>query len=35
MAGTYFTGNNRHKGFAKIVEDIDGLLKLEPRTPDA
>ena len=35
MAGTYFTGNNRHKGFSKIVEDIDGLLKLEPRTPDA
>jgi uracil-DNA glycosylase family 4 len=35
MSGTYFTSNNRHKGFAKIVEDIDRLLKLEPRTSDA
>jgi len=32
MAGTYFTGNNRHKGFDKIVEDIERLLKLTPRT---
>ena len=35
MAGKYFTGNDRHKGFAKVLEDIDHLLKLEPRTPDA
>ncbi|MDF0652994.1 MAG: hypothetical protein P0121_16175 [Nitrospira sp.] len=35
MAGTYFTGNNRHKGFDMIVEDIENLLKLEPRTRDA
>jgi len=31
FAGTYFTGNNRHKGFDKIVEDIQRILKLEPR----
>jgi hypothetical protein len=31
MAGTYFTGNNRHKGFDRIVKDIDRLLKLAPR----
>jgi len=35
FAGTYFPGNNRHKGFDKIVEDIDGLLRLEPRVPTA
>ena len=35
MAGTYFTGNNRHRGFDKIVEDIERLFKLAPRTRDA
>ncbi|HMH51428.1 MAG TPA: uracil-DNA glycosylase family protein, partial [Candidatus Acidoferrum sp.] len=35
MAGTYFPGNNRHKGFDMIVEDIERLLKLAPRTRDA
>jgi len=35
IAGTYFTGNNRHRGFAKVVEDIDRMLKLQPRTQDA
>ena len=35
MAGTYFTGNNRHKGFEMIVKDIKSLLRLEPRTRDA
>lgn len=35
MGGTYFTGNNRHKGADKIVEDIEHLLKLAPRAPDA
>ena len=35
IAGTYFTGNNRHKGFEKIVEDIDRMLTLQPRTQDA
>ena len=31
MAGTYFTGNNRHRGFSAIVEDIGRLLTLSPR----
>jgi len=31
LAGTYFPGNNRHKGFGKIVEDIDRLLQFAPR----
>ena len=35
MAGTYFTGNNRHKGFDMIVEDIERLLSLAPRKRDA
>lgn len=35
LAGTYFTGNNRHRGFDKIVEDIERLLQLAPRTRDA
>lgn len=32
MLGTYFVGNNRHKGFPSIVEDINRLLELKPRT---
>ncbi len=35
LAGTYFTGNNRHKGFDKIVQDIEHVLQLEPRKRDA
>ena len=35
IAGTYFTGNNRHRGFEKIVEDVRHMLNLEPRTQDA
>jgi uracil-DNA glycosylase family 4 len=35
LAGTYFTGNNRHRGFDKIVEDIERLLQIAPRTRDA
>jgi hypothetical protein len=35
MAGTYFTGNNRHKGFDKIIEDIERLLKLSPQARGA
>ena len=35
LAGTYFTGNNRNKGFDKIVEDIQRLLQMEPRMRDA
>lgn len=31
MAGTYFTGNNRHRGFSAIVADIGRLLELSPR----
>lgn len=31
MSGTYFPGNNRHKGFPAIVEDMDKILKLKPR----
>ena len=33
--GTYFAGNNRHRGFDKVIEDIERLLKMEPRTRDA
>jgi uracil-DNA glycosylase family 4 len=35
LTGTYFTGNNRHKGFDKIVEDINQLLHIEPRIAGA
>jgi uracil-DNA glycosylase family 4 len=35
LAGTYFPGNNRHRGFDKIVEDIARLLQREPRTAEA
>lgn len=31
MSGTYFPGNNRHRGFPAIVEDISKLLKFKPR----
>lgn len=32
VAGTYFPGNNRHKGFAKIAEDIKWILAQEPKS---
>jgi uracil-DNA glycosylase len=35
LAGTYFPGNDRHRGFDKIVEDIARLLQREPRTAEA
>lgn len=35
MAGTYFTGNDRHRGFSAIVENIGRLLELSPRNADA
>ena len=31
LMGTYFPGNNRHRGFGSIVEDIGRLLALAPR----
>jgi hypothetical protein len=31
LAGTYSAGNNRHKGFDKIVQDNQHVLQLEPR----
>ena len=31
LSGTYFPGNNRHKGFSAIVQDIDRILKLFPK----
>src|SRR5439155_7429633 len=31
LSGTYFAGNNRHRGFRAIVEDIGRLLALSPR----
>jgi hypothetical protein len=30
VAGTYFPGNNRHRGFGKIAEDIRWILKQVP-----
>jgi uracil-DNA glycosylase len=35
LAGTYFSGNNRHRGFPAIVQDIDRLLELTPRQANA
>ena len=35
LSGTYFAGNNRHRGFSAIVDDIDRLLALSPRDDDA
>lgn len=35
LIGTYFVGNNRHRGFPAIVEDIRRLLELSPRDRDA
>lgn len=35
LTGTYFLGNNRHRGFARIAEDIKRLLSLAPRNGDA
>src|SRR5262245_17997278 len=34
LAGTYFPGNNRHRGFASISEDIGRLLDLAPKSAD-
>jgi uracil-DNA glycosylase len=34
LMGTYFPGNNRHRGFASIVEDIERLLDLVPKLND-
>jgi uracil-DNA glycosylase len=31
MLGTYFVGNNRHRGFSAVIEDITRLLELKPR----
>jgi len=30
LSGTYFPGNNRHKGFSDIIQDIDRILNLSP-----
>jgi uracil-DNA glycosylase len=30
LSGTYFPGNNRHKGFSDIVQDINRILNLFP-----
>jgi uracil-DNA glycosylase len=35
LIGTYFIGNNRHRGFAAIVQDIGRILELNPRDSDA
>ncbi|TMQ30298.1 MAG: hypothetical protein E6K65_05815 [Nitrospirae bacterium] len=35
LSGTYFPGNNRHKGFPAIVQDIDRMLRLSPKDDDA
>jgi hypothetical protein len=35
VSGTYFPGNNRHRGFSAIVDDIGRLLELSPRENDA
>lgn len=32
LMGTYFPGNNRHRGFESVIEDIDRLLELAPYT---
>jgi len=34
LMGTYFPGNNRHRGFTSIVEDIGRLLDLAPKRND-
>lgn len=31
LGGTYFPGNNRHRGFPSIVDDIDKILSIKPR----
>jgi hypothetical protein len=31
LLGTYFVGNNRHRGFSAIGENITRLLELKPR----
>lgn len=35
LTGTYFSGNNRHRGFGAIVQDIGRLLELSPRQVNA
>jgi uracil-DNA glycosylase family 4 len=35
LSGTYFAGNNRHRGASAIIEDISRLLELSPRNVDA
>ena len=35
LSGTYFPGNNRHKGFSAIVQDIERILRLPPKDNDA
>lgn len=34
LGGTYFPGNNRHRGFSVIVQDIERILSLNPRGND-
>jgi uracil-DNA glycosylase len=35
LTGTYFPGNDRHKGFPMIGDDIGRLLAVNPRTPNS
>lgn len=35
VSGTYFPGNNRHRGFSAIADDIGRLLGLSPRENDS
>jgi uracil-DNA glycosylase len=35
LSGTFFPGNNRHKGFELIIQDIARMLTLAPRNIDA
>ena len=35
LSGTYFPGNDRHRGFDLIAQDIDRILKLSPKDYDA
>lgn len=34
LGGTYFPGNNRHRGFSAIAQDIERILSLNPRGND-
>ena len=31
LTGTFFSGNNRHRGFELIIQDVGRILKLTPR----